>query len=68
MTEHACLSSSKQPPTKLPSMEQAIDIIAMQLSRSEQLRQCRYMEETQSREFATQVWKKVVAAGKDRKK
>jgi hypothetical protein len=49
-------------------MEQAIDIIALQLDRAEQIRQCRFMEETQSRAFAEQVWKKVVAAGKDRKK
>jgi hypothetical protein len=59
---------SKQTTTKLPSMEQAIDIIALQLDRAEQIRQCRFMEETQSRAFAEQVWKKVVAAGKDRKK
>lgn len=59
---------SKQTTTKLPSMDQAIDIIALQLDRAEQIRQCKFMEETQSREFATQVWKKVVAAGKDRKK
>lgn len=53
---------------KLPTMAQAVEIIGMQLSRSEQANQLRYMRETQGDEFAQQVKAKVVAAGKARGK
>ena len=47
-------------------MAQAVEIIGMQLSRSEQANQLRYMRETQGEAFAQQVKAKVVAAGKAR--
>ncbi len=49
-------------------MAQAVEIIGMQLSRSEQANQLRYMRETQGDAFAQQVKAKVVAAGKARTK
>lgn len=52
---------------RLPTMEQAVEIIAMQLSRGEQGRQLRFMADTQGEKFAQQVKAKVRAAGKARK-
>ena len=49
-------------------MAQAVEIIGMQLSLSEQANQLRYMRETQGDAFAQQVKAKVVAAGKARVK
>jgi len=54
--------------SRLPTMQEAVEIIGMQLSKSGQARQLRYMEETQGREFAEQVKAKVIGAGKGRKK
>ena len=44
-------------------MNEAIHIITLQLTRSEQQRQLRFMAETQGREFASKVHDKVKAAG-----
>ena len=49
-------------------MKEAIDIITMQFSRSEQRRQLQFMAETQGREFANTVHDKVKAAGGLKKK
>jgi len=49
-------------------MKEAIDIVTMQLSRQEQLRQLRYMVDTQGREFSETVYSKVQAAGGMKKK
>ena len=49
-------------------MAQAVEIVGMQLSRSEQANQLRCMRETQGEAFAQQVKAKVVAAGKARVK
>ena len=49
-------------------MARAVEINGMQLSRSEQANQLRYMRETQGEAFAQQVKAKVVAAGKARAK
>ena len=51
-----------------PTMPEAIHIISMQLSRSEQLRQLRFMADTQGREFATRVHDLVKEAGGLKKK
>ena len=59
---------SNQTTAKLPTMAQAVEIIGMQLSRSEQANQLRYMRETHGDAFAQQVKAKVVAAGKARTK
>lgn len=53
---------------RLPTMKEAVEIIAMQISRAEQLRQLRFMEETQGRKFAEQVYSKVMAANGMKKK
>ena len=60
--------TSNQSTAKLPTMAQAVEIVGMQLSRSEQANQLRYMRETQGEAFAQQVKAKVVAAGKARVK
>ena len=57
-----------QPTVKGPTMAQAVDIIGMQLTLGEQIRQLRYMRETQGDAFAQQVKAKVVQAGKARTK
>lgn len=44
-------------------MPEAIHIISMQLSRSEQRRQLRFMADNQGQEFATRVHDKVKASG-----
>ena len=44
-------------------MNEAVEIITMQLTRREQQRQLRFMAETQGREFASKVHDKVKAAG-----
>lgn len=49
--------------SRLPTMKEAIDIVTMQISRREQMRQLSYMRETQGQEFAQQVHDKVKAAG-----
>lgn len=49
---------------RLPSVAQAVEIIGMQLTKSSQASQLRYMAETQSKEFAQQVHDKAKAAGK----
>lgn len=48
---------------RLPTMKEAIEIISMQISRSEQIRQLQFIEQTQGREFAENVKEKVRAAG-----
>lgn len=53
---------------RLPTMPEAIEIIGMQLSKSSQARQLRYMRETQGEKFAKQVHDKAKAAGKLREK
>lgn len=60
--------TSNQSTAKLPTMAQAVEIIGMQLSLSEQANQLRHMRETQGEAFAQQVKAKVVAAGKARVK
>ena len=60
--------TSNQSTTKLPTMAQAVEIIGMQLTLGEQIRQLRFMAETQGEAFAQQVKAKVVAAGKARTK
>ena len=60
--------TSNQTTAKLPTMAQAVEIIGMQLSLGEQIRQLRFMRETQGDAFAQQVKAKVVAAGKARTK
>ena len=60
--------TSNQSTAKLPTIAQAVEIIGMQLSRSEQANQLRYMRETPGEAFAQQVKAKVVAAGKARVK
>lgn len=49
-------------------MAQAVDIISMQLTLGEQVRQLQFMREMQGDTFAQQVKAKVVAAGKARTK
>ena len=49
-------------------MAQAVDIISMQLTLGEQIRQLQFMRETQGDAFAQQVKAKVVQAGKARVK
>lgn len=44
-------------------MPEAVEIIAMQISRIEQMRQLQFMEQTQGREFAEKVLAKVKANG-----
>lgn len=61
-----CLMERNQ--TRLPTMKEAVEIITMQLSRREQMRQLRFMEKTQGREFAESVRDKVKAANGVRKK
>lgn len=41
--------------SRLPSLPEAVEIIAMQISRIEQMRQLQFMEQTQGREFAEKV-------------
>lgn len=53
---------------KGPTMAQAVDIISMQLTLGEQIRQLQFMREMQGDTFAQQVKAKVVAAGKARTK
>ena len=59
---------SNQTTAKLPTMAQAVEIISMQLTLGEQIRQLQFMRETQGDAFAQQVKAKVVAAGKARVK
>ena len=47
-------------------MAQAVEIIGMQLTLGEQIRQLRFMAEMQGETFAQQVKAKVVQAGKAR--
>lgn len=54
--------------TRNPTMIEAVEIITKSYDRREQLRQLQYMVETQSREFAEQVYSKVKAAGGLKKK
>ena len=53
---------------RLPTMEQAVDIVSQQITRSGQAAQLRFMRETQGDKFAQQVKAKVIAEGKARKK
>ena len=53
--------------SRLPSMKEAVEIIAMQSSRREQMRQLQFMEQTQGRKFAEDVLAKVRSAGGVRK-
>lgn len=54
--------------TRQPTMEEAVEIIGMQITRSEQNRQLRYMERQQGRDFAEKVHAKAKQSGKLRKK
>lgn len=54
-------------PARLPTMEHAVEIIGMQMTKRSQMSQLRFMSETQGREFAEKVLAKVKAAGKVRK-
>lgn len=56
------------PATRQPSMEEAVEIIGLQMTRGEQSRQLRYMAEQQGDGFAKQVHDKAKAARKLRKK
>lgn len=49
-------------------MQEAVEIITMQLSRREQGRQLSFMRETQGDAFAEQVYAKVKSAGGVKKK
>jgi hypothetical protein len=53
---------------RLPTMEQAVDIVSQQILKSSQVAQLRYMRQTQGEAFAQQVKAKVVANGKAAKK
>ena len=53
--------------SRLPSMKEAVEIITMQISRREQMRQLQFMEQTQGRKFAEDVLAKVKSAGGVRK-
>lgn len=44
-------------------MKEAVEIITMQISRREQMRQLQFMEQTHGRKFAEDVLKKVRASG-----
>ena len=57
-----------QTTVKGPTMAQAVEIISMQLTLGEQIRQLQFMRETQGDAFAQQVKAKVVQAGKARAK
>ena len=48
-------------------MKEAVEIIAMQISRREQMRQLQFMEQTQGRKFAEDVLAKVRASGRVKK-
>lgn len=52
---------------RLPTMKEAVEIISMQISRREQIRQLQFIEQTQGREFAEQVKGKVRSTGGFRK-
>lgn len=60
--------TGNQTTAKLPTMAQAVEIISMQLTLGEQIRQLQFMREMQGDTFAQQVKAKVVAAGKARTK
>lgn len=47
--------------SRLPTLKEAVEIIVMQISRREQIRQLQFMEQTQGREFAEKVLEKVRA-------
>lgn len=53
---------------RLPTFEQAVDIVSQQILKSSQVAQLRYMRETQGDAFAQRVKAKVVADGKAAKK
>ena len=53
---------------RLPTIDQAVDIVAQQMTKSGQAAQLRFMRETQGEKFAQQVKAKVIAAGKAVKK
>lgn len=54
--------------TRLPTMEQCVDIIGQQITESEKYRQLSFIAETQGKEFAQKVHDKAKAAGKLGKK
>lgn len=54
--------------TRQPTLEEAVEIIGLQITRSEQNRQLRYMAGQQGRDFAEKVHAKAKQAGKLRKK
>lgn len=54
--------------TRQPTLEEAVEIIGLQITRSEQNRQLRYMAGRQGRDFAEKVHAKAKQAGKLRKK
>lgn len=60
--------TSNHSTAKLPTMAQAVEIIGMQLTLGEQIRQLRFMADNQGDAFAQQVKAKVVQAGKARTK
>ena len=49
--------------TRLPTLNEAVEIVSMQLSLSSQIKQLRFIEETQGKEFALRVKEKVVSSG-----
>lgn len=53
---------------RLPTMDQAVDIVSQQMTKSGQASQLRFMRETRGDAFAQQVKTKVIAAGKAVKK
>mgnify|MGYP000985954583 CR=1 FL=1 len=53
---------------RLPTMEQAVDIVSQQITKSGQAAQLRFMRETQGDAFAQRVKEKVVANKKAAKK
>ncbi len=53
---------------RLPSMDQAVDIVSQQMTKSGQASQLRFMRSTQGEKFAQQVKAIVIAMGKAVKK
>lgn len=62
-----CPMTSNPSHSRLPTLAEAVDIITLQSSRREQMRQLQFMAQTQGRPFAEQVLAKVKGAGGVRK-
>lgn len=54
--------------TRLPTMDQCVDIIGQQITKTGKARQLSFIAETQGKEFAQKVHDKAKAAGKLGKK